>query len=346
MSASGLERRVDEVRRFNRFYTQHIGVLQARFLDSPLSLTQGRVLYEIAHRDRPTATEVGDVLGLDAGYLSRILREFQRRGFVTTERARRDGRQRLLHLSATGRRMVATLDTRARRQIATLIGPRSAADQATLIESMDTIRRLLSPPSDATPAASAATPAVAGYTLRTHRVGDMGWIVHRHGALYAQEYGWDERFEGFVAGIVAHFIEHFDPVGERCWIAERDGAIVGSVFVVRHTKTVAKLRLLYVEPSARGLGIGRRLVDECISFARAAGYRTLMLWTNSILDAARHIYEGSGFTRVGRERQHRFGHDNVFETWKLELRPGRPTAGRQTTKQTTGRTAGSEPDGV
>jgi DNA-binding MarR family transcriptional regulator/GNAT superfamily N-acetyltransferase len=320
MTGSGLERHVDDVRRFNRFYTQHIGVLNEGFLDSPLSLTQGRVLYEIAHRDRPTATEVGEALGLDAGYLSRILREFQRRGLVSTARARADGRQRLLTLTAAGRRMVATLDTRARRQIASLIGPRSAADQRRLVESMHTIRRLLAPPATAATPTEIASATAPGYTLRQHRPGDMGWVVHRHGVLYADEYGWDERFEGVVAGIVAHFIERYDPTGERCWIAERDGAIVGSVFVVRHTKTIAKLRLLYVEPSARGLGIGRRLVDECLAFARAAGYRKITLWTNSILDAARHIYERAGFTQSGRERQHRFGRDHEFQTWTLDLR--------------------------
>jgi DNA-binding MarR family transcriptional regulator/GNAT superfamily N-acetyltransferase len=320
MTVSGLERHVDDVRRFNRFYTQHIGVLNEGFLDSPLSLTQGRVLYEIAHRDRPTATEIREALGLDAGYLSRILREFHRRGLVSTARARADGRQRLLTLTAAGRRMVATLDTRARRQIASLIGPRSAADQLHLVESMDTIRRVLAPPATAATRTETASATTPGYTLRQHRPGDMGWVVHRHGVLYADEYGWDERFEGVVAGIVARFIERYDPTGERCWIAERDGAIVGSVFLVRHTKTIAKLRLLYVEPSARGLGIGRRLVDECIAFARATGYRTITLWTNSILDAARHIYERAGFTRRSRERQHRFGRDHEFQTWTLDLR--------------------------
>jgi DNA-binding MarR family transcriptional regulator/GNAT superfamily N-acetyltransferase len=327
--SSALHRRVDEVRRFNRFYTQQIGVLHEGLLDSPLSLTQGRVLYEIGHRDQPTATAVGDALGLDAGYLSRILREFQRRRLVSTVRARGDARRRLLSLTAAGRRMVRTLDTRARREVAALIAPRSTADQARLLEAMTTIRELLAP-AGAEPDAAAARArrpesAAEPYTLRPHRPGDMGWIVHRHGVLYAQEYGWDERFEAFVATITAHFVDHFDAARERCWIAERDGAMVGSVFVVRHTQTVAKLRLLYVEPDARGLGIGRRLVDECIDFARAAGYRRLTLWTNSILDAARHIYQRAGFRCVGRERQHRFGRDLEFETWTLALTsPGTP----------------------
>jgi DNA-binding MarR family transcriptional regulator/GNAT superfamily N-acetyltransferase len=310
MSAPASRARVDAVRRFNRFYTQQIGVLNEGLLDSPLSLAQGRVLYEIAHRDHPTATEIGEALGLDAGYLSRILRDFDRRELVTTARAAGDARRRLLGLTAAGRRMVATLDTRARKQIASFLEPRSTADQARLLGAMETIQGLLRPAS-----------ATDNWTLRPHRPGDMGWIVHRHGALYAEEYGWDARFEALVARITADFIDRFDPECERCWIAERRGAIVGSVFVVRHTKTTAKLRLLYVEPDARGLGIGKRLVDECVAFARTAGYRRMTLWTNSILDAARHLYERAGFVCVGRERQHRFGHDLEFQTWTLDLRP-------------------------
>jgi DNA-binding MarR family transcriptional regulator/GNAT superfamily N-acetyltransferase len=317
MPATARADRVDAVRRFNRFYTQHIGVLNEGLLDSPLSLAQGRVLYELAHREQPTASEIGEALGLDAGYLSRILRDFHRRGLVTPARASEDGRRRLLALTAAGRRMVATLDARARRQIAALLGPQSSADQARLLDAMETIRGLLAPE------ASEGNPGDPGreeWSLRSHRPGDMGWIVHRQGALYAQEYGWDARFEALVARITADFIDRFDPERERCWIAERHGVIVGSVFVVRHTKTTAKLRLLYVEPDARGLGIGTRLVDECVTFARAAGYRRMTLWTNSILDAARHLYESAGFERVGRERLHRFGHDLVFETWTLDLR--------------------------
>lgn len=314
--------RVDAVRRFNRFYTRQIGVLNESFLDSPLSLTQGRVLYEIAHRDRPTATEVGEALGLDAGYLSRILRDFQRRRIVTTARAAGDGRRRLLGLTPSGRRMIATLDARARRQVAALLDPRSEADRDRLLGAMDTIRAVLAPsPGSARVDGAAAPRDTPAFTLRPHRPGDMGWIVHRQGLLYVQEYGWDERFEALCARIAADFIDHFDSERERCWIAERHGALVGSVFLVRQTKATAKLRLLYVEPEARGLGIGKRLVDECVAFARAAGYRRITLWTNSILDAARHLYERAGFVRVGSERQHRFGHDLVFETWTLNLRP-------------------------
>jgi DNA-binding MarR family transcriptional regulator/GNAT superfamily N-acetyltransferase len=329
--------RVDAVRRFNRFYTQHIGVLNEGLLDSPLSLAQGRVLYEIAHRDRPAASEIGDALGLDPGYLSRILRDFDRRGLVTTARADGDRRRRLLALTAAGRRMIATLDARARKQVASFLDPRSSADQARLLGAMETIHGLLAPAgSTGNPGAEAPGPRARrdsrgtespaprrqeAWTLRPHRPGDMGWIVHRQGVLYTQEYGWDEHFEAMVARITADFIDRFDPARERCWIAERHGVIVGSVFVVRHTKTTAKLRLLYVEPDARGLGIGKRLVDECVNFAREAGYRRMTLWTNSILDAARHLYERAGFERVGRERLHRFGRDLEFETWALDLRP-------------------------
>jgi DNA-binding MarR family transcriptional regulator/GNAT superfamily N-acetyltransferase len=310
---AGLEHRVEDVRRFNRFYTRQIGVLNEGMLRTPFSLSEARVLYEIAHQDRPTATDICLALGIDAGYLSRMLREFKRRGLVSTRRAQNDGRQRLLTLTPQGRRTVATLDTRSRREVAALLGHQSPVGQRRLLDAMQTIRSLLGDP------AQASQEPEPPYTLRTHRPGDMGWVVHRHGAVYAAEYGWDERFEAFVASIVARFIERFDATCERCWIAERHGEIVGSVFLVRHTKTVAKLRLLLVEPSARGLGLGTRLVDECIRFAREVGYRRMTLWTNSILDAARHVYEKAGFRRVGRESQHRFGHDLVFETWELTL---------------------------
>jgi DNA-binding MarR family transcriptional regulator/GNAT superfamily N-acetyltransferase len=300
---------VAAVRGFNRFYTQKIGVLDEGLLKSRFSLTEARVLYELANRERPTATELCGDLGLDAGYLSRILRRFEQQGLLVRMTSKDDGRQSLLTLTARGRAAFAPLDTRSRREIGALMDGLAPADQARLVAAMGTIERLLGvrPPSD------------APYLLRPHQPGDMGWVVHRHGALYAQEYGWDERFEALVAEIVAKFIARFDPKEERCWIAERDGEIIGSVFLVKQSKTVAKLRLLLVEPAARGLGLGSRLVEECMRFARQSGYRKITLWTNDILHAARHIYVKAGFRKVGSERHHSFGHDLVGETWELEL---------------------------
>jgi DNA-binding MarR family transcriptional regulator/GNAT superfamily N-acetyltransferase len=278
-------------------------------LGSPFSLTEVRVLYELAHRDRPTATELSSELGLDAGYLSRILRGFDRRGLVAKERSEADGRQSLLSLTARGRKAFAPLNTRAHDEVEAMLSRLSPAEQGLLIEAMRTIQTLLGGRSE---------PRVP-YLLRPHQPGDMGWVVHRHGALYAQEYGWDETFEALVAEITAKFIRHFDPKRERCWIAERDGEIVGSVFLVQRSKTVGQLRLMYVEPKARGLGIGSRLVDECVRFARQVGYRKVVLWTNSVLDAARHIYEKAGFRLIHSEPHTSFGHDLIGETWELRL---------------------------
>jgi DNA-binding MarR family transcriptional regulator/N-acetylglutamate synthase-like GNAT family acetyltransferase len=301
--------RVAAVRGFNRFYTQKIGVLNEGLLKSRFSLTEGRVLYELAHRERPTATELCGDLGLDAGYLSRILRRFEQDGLVTRTTSRDDGRQSLLALTAKGRAAFAPLDARSRQEIGAMMNGLGEPDQARVAAAMATIGRLLGarPQND------------APYLLRPHQPGDMGWVVHRHGALYAQEYGFDERFEALVAEVVAKFIARFDPRKERCWIAERDGAIIGSVFLVKKSKTVARLRLLLVEPSARGLGLGARLVEECLRFGRQAGYRKITLWTNDILHAARHIYVKAGFRKVASERHHSFGHDLVGETWELTL---------------------------
>jgi DNA-binding MarR family transcriptional regulator/N-acetylglutamate synthase-like GNAT family acetyltransferase len=301
--------RVDVVRRFNRFYTRRIGALRAGLLDSPFSLTEARLLYELAHRDRPTAAELARDLGVDAGYLSRMLRALERRRLISRERSRADARQSLLGLTAEGRRTFATLDTRSSAEVRAMLARLSDAGQRRLVGAMRDVERLL----------DAAPRAQAPYLLRPHRPGDMGWVVHRHGALYAQEYGWDERFEALVAKIVARFIERFDPKRERCWMAERDGEIVGSVFLVSKSPTVAQLRMLYVEPHARGLGIGKRLVDECERFAREQGYRRIVLWTNSILHAARHIYEAAGYRLVAEKAHHSFGHRLVGQTWELKL---------------------------
>ena len=304
-----LQQRVEAVRRFNRFYTQKIGVLHDGLLRSSFSLAEARVLYELAHRQNPTASELARELGLDAGYLSRILFGFQKRGLMDRKPSESDGRQSLLRLTKKGKEAFAPLNARSKDEIGAMLGHFSSVNQNRLIEAMHTIERLLgAQPETKTP-----------YLLRSHQPGDMGWVVHRHGMLYSQEYAFDEQFEALVASIVVKFIQHHDPKKERCWIAEKDGEIVGSVFLVKKSKTVAKLRLLLVEPKARGLGIGTRLVGECLRFARQTGYRKVMLWTNSVLHAARHIYEKAGFRLVQEEPHHSFGHDLIGETWELKL---------------------------
>jgi DNA-binding MarR family transcriptional regulator/GNAT superfamily N-acetyltransferase len=304
-----LATRVDAVRAFNRFYTRLIGLLRQGYLDSAFSLTEVRVLYELAHREQSTAGELARELDLDPGYLSRILRRFERDGLIERARSRADGRQTLLRLSGRGQTAFAPLDAAARDQIGGLLGRLPGPEQARVVAAMATIEGLLGP---------RAEPRVP-YLLRSHRAGDMGWVVMRHGALYAQEYGYDAQFEALVAEIVARFLQHFEPRREACWIAEREGENVGSVFLVRDSDEVAKLRLFLVEPSARGLGIGSRLVEECVRFARAAGYRAIRLWTQSELLAARRVYARAGFTRVDEEPHHSFGHDLVAETWELDL---------------------------
>jgi DNA-binding MarR family transcriptional regulator/GNAT superfamily N-acetyltransferase len=309
MARGDLTARVAAVRRFNRFYTKQIGVLHEGLLQSPFPLTQARVLWELAHRTRPTASELGRELGLDAGYLSRILRGFRRRRLVAATSSRADRRHALLSLTRKGRAAFATLDARSHQEVAAALGKLPAADHGRLIEAMRTVEALLG---------ERAEPK-APYLLRPPHRGDMGWIVHRHGALYGQEYGWDEQFEALVATIVARFVRSHDPRRERCWIAERDGQPVGSVLLVRRSKRVAQLRLLLVEPGARGLGIGARLVSECVRFAREAGYRRITLWTNSVLVAARRLYDKAGFRRIHRARHRSFGHDLIGETWELRL---------------------------
>jgi len=300
---------IENVRRFNRFYTRQIGVLEEGLLHSPFSLTEVRVMYELAHRDQATATELGRGLGLDPGYLSRILQSFAKRGLIKKTRSQADARQSYLALTHKGRETFAPLNARANKEVANMLARLSPVKQQRLLAAMHAMEDLL--------AAQDAKPVP--YLLRSHRPGDMGWIVHRHGVLYAQEYGWDERFEALVAEIAARFVQNYDPKREHCWIAERDGEILGCVFLVAHSKTVAKLRLLLVEPSARGLGLGKRLVAECIRFAKQAGYRKVTLWTNDVLLAARHIYQKAGFRMTYRERHHSFGHNLVSETWELKL---------------------------
>lgn len=297
---------VAAVRAFNRFYTRRIGLLSDRHLGSDFSLTEARVLYELAHRERATAAEIARELGLDAGYLSRILARFGKRRLVARQQSEVDGRQSHLSLTALGRRAFEPLDRGANEQVATLLKPLGTGRRARLVEAMAAIQQAL-------------TQAEPAYTLRPHRPGDIGWVIHRHGVLYFREYGWDERFEALVAEIAAHFVQNFDAARERCWIAERDGATVGSVFLARQSERVAKLRLLLVEPEARGLGLGQRLVRECVDFARAAGYREITLWTQAELLAARHIYEKAGFRVASVERHHRFGPEMTGEMWRLLL---------------------------
>jgi DNA-binding MarR family transcriptional regulator/N-acetylglutamate synthase-like GNAT family acetyltransferase len=304
------DRRIETIRRFNRLYTRKIGVLHEQYLHSPLSLAQGRILYEANRDPAPAAVDIARDLDLDPAYLSRQLKAFARGGLVRRTTTPGDARKSLVTLTAKGRRLLDTLQERSRADVAALLAPLAPSAQDRLLAAMQSIEQVLG---------DAPEPAVP-YVLRPHQPGDMGWVVAEHGRYYADTYGWTMEFEAHVAGIVQHFIEHFDPARERCWIAERDGRIVGSVFLVKKSATVAKLRLLIVNPSAHGLGIGRRLVEECTRFARQAGYRKITLWTNSILDAARHLYETAGYTMVQRGApEHRFGHDLVFETWELTL---------------------------
>lgn len=315
MAAAALDERIATVREFNRFYTKQIGVLRDGLLRSPFSLTEVRVLYELAHRQRSTAAEIAGELALDAGYLSRILRDFTKRRMIDKKPSATDGRQNLLALTSRGRKTFVPLDSRANQEIAEMLRGLSSADQRRLVDAMRAIEMLLGARAHRQQSQHDKLP----YLLRSHQPGDMGWVVHRHGALYAEEHRYDEQFEALVASIVAEFIQNFDAKHERCWIAERDGEIVGSVFLVRKSSAIAKLRLLLVEPKARGLGIGRRLVDECVSFARQVGYQRVTLWTQSHLDSARRIYKSAGFRLVHQKRHHSFGLDLVAETWELDL---------------------------
>jgi DNA-binding MarR family transcriptional regulator/N-acetylglutamate synthase-like GNAT family acetyltransferase len=309
-SADAHDDPVQTLRRFNRFYTAQIGVVNEHLVDSEFSMSEMRVLYELAHRDQPTAGALSKDLGLDPGYLSRMLRTFEKRGLLSRSESRSDARQNLLSLTPEGRKTFAPLEARWQEQMVHLLENIPPTDRKRLVEAMHTIEAILGKKRDATPS----------YLLRRHRPGDMGWVVQRHGDIYWQEYRYDERFEAFCAEIVAYFVLNLDPQCEACWIAEKDGENVGSVFVVRKSKTVAKLRLLLVEPSARRLGIGRRLVEECIRFSRDAGYKKMVLWTQSELHAARHLYQQAGFKVVDRQRHDSFGRKGlVAETWELKL---------------------------
>lgn len=321
MPATTPPERTEQLRRFNRFYTRRIGVLHDRLLDSEFSLAESRLLWELAHaapdRPGPTATELGTALGLDGGYLSRLLRRLKERGLIQGARSASDGRQTHLSLTAAGRRAFAPLDRRSQAQIGELLGTLDDAHQQQLLQAFATVTRLLDP----------KEPGTTAVRLRPHRAGDMGWLIERHGALYAQEYGWDLRFEALVARIAADFIERLDPAREACWIAEHGGVRAGCVMLVQSRDDatqqplpgVAQLRLLLVAPEARGLGVGARLVDQCTGFAREAGYERIRLWTNSVLGAARRLYQRAGYRQVASEPHHSFGHDLVGEIWELTL---------------------------
>jgi DNA-binding MarR family transcriptional regulator/N-acetylglutamate synthase-like GNAT family acetyltransferase len=331
VAASALAEHVDAVRRFNRFYTRQIGVLQEKLLHSAFSLTEGRVLYEIGyHGDtgtprstEPTAVDLAKALDIDGGYLSRILQRFAKRRLITRTTSDADARQAHLALTARGRAALVPLQQQAREEVAVMLRHLSPTERRRVVDAMRLIQTSLGKPGDATVAEASAAHEPEGdgapWTLREHRAGDMGWIVSRQGALYAEEYGWTTEYEALAAEIVAQVLKNFDPTRERCWIAEHNAARVGAVMIVKQSDTVAKLRLLHVERAARGLGIGKRLVDECIRFSRAAGYQKITLWTQANLLAARHLYKAAGFTCVAQEPHHRFGKDLVAETWELEF---------------------------
>lgn len=301
---------VTALRRFSRFYTRQLGLLDEQLLDSGFSLTEVRVLYETVHQPGRTAADLGRVLAIDAGYLSRILRRFVARGLVKRGVHASDARSSTLAATAKGKKALAPLEHGANAQAAALISHLDSAGADELRLAMQTVERALTPNPRGTP-----EPIV----LRPHQVGDIGWIAHRQGLLYAQEHGYDETFEALVAEIAAHFVQKFDPKAERCWVAEQGGRVVGAVFVVRKSARVAQLRLLYVEPMARGQGLGARLVDECIRFARAKGYQSLILWTQSHLDAARHLYTARGFRLEKQEKHRSFGKALIGQYWTLAL---------------------------
>jgi DNA-binding MarR family transcriptional regulator/GNAT superfamily N-acetyltransferase len=306
------ESRIATVRGFNRFYTRQIGVLRKRFLDSPFSLGEARVLYEIASGRAPTASDIGRALDLDAGYLSRVLRQFEKRGLVQREASASDGRQSHLTLSPRGRKAYAPLERRSQRETGAMLDKLNPADQLRLIEAMTTIQTLLGGKPEA------AAPE-RGYTLRAPKPGDFGWVVKRNAELYAQDYQWTEPFEGVCAQIVADFANKFDAKRERGWIAEMGGENVGCIFLAKDTDSTARIRLLLVDPKARGLGLGAKLTDEAIRFARRAGYKKITLWTHSVLTTARHIYQKAGFKLMRSEKHKSWGRPVVSEHWDLEL---------------------------
>ena len=306
-STTSLDRRIAAVRAFNRFYTRRIGVVREGYLQTRFSLTEARVLYELAQVDGLNATQIGTDLDLDAGYLSRMLRRFEDEGLLNRGPSAADKRQHTLTLTPTGRAAFAPLDERSRLETGAMLAALPEPAQEAVVSGMGDIARMLSDPQD------------RGWISRSHAPGDIGWVIERHGALYAEEYNFNHKFEALVAQVAGSFLDEHDPARERCWIAERNGVRVGSVFLVRKKDDIGKLRLLLVEPSARGLGVGKRLVADCIAFARQAGYRRMTLWTNDILVAARGIYQAAGFRIVSTEPHSDFGPPMVGEEWEREL---------------------------
>jgi DNA-binding MarR family transcriptional regulator/GNAT superfamily N-acetyltransferase len=303
---------IRRIREFNRFYTSVIGVLEEGLLHTPYSLTEARIIFELAQRDSTEVGELRRVVGLDAGYLSRVLTRFERAGLLTKQRSPEDGRRQLLSLTDAGRELFATLDARSTEEIHTLLAPLAGEDRRRLIDAMDTIHTVLGNEQRSN-----------SFVLRAPQPGDLGWVVQRHGELYAEEYGWDATFEALVAGIVAGYAADHDPARESAWIAEVDGQRAGCVFCVRKDETTAQLRLLLVEPRTRGMGVGSRLVEECLRFARRARYAEIMLWTNSVLEDARRIYQRAGFELREEAPHHSFGHDLVEQIWWRELEQAR-----------------------
>jgi DNA-binding MarR family transcriptional regulator/GNAT superfamily N-acetyltransferase len=306
------ENTVHAVRRFTRFYTAAFGTLEEGLLRSPLSLPEARLLYEIASAEQTTATEIAQRLRLDLGYVSRLVSRLEERKLIRRRNSERDARQSLIVLTAAGRKQFGTLDRRSSEQVEAMLAPLTEEEQGALARSMRAIEGMLG---------GDAPAAGKPFVLRTHRPGDMGWVLWRQGLLYAREYGWDERYEALAARIVADFVDQYEPERERCWIAERDGEPVGCVFLVRDrtAEGAARLRLLHVEAAARGLGLGKALVHQCTEFARQAGYRRIVLWTNSVLSAARHLYESEGYRLVEEEEKENFGKKLTSQTWELTL---------------------------
>jgi DNA-binding MarR family transcriptional regulator/N-acetylglutamate synthase-like GNAT family acetyltransferase len=313
---------IDVIRGFNRRYTRQLGLLDRGLLGSEFTLTEARVLYELANCEDCTATQIAGELGLDLGYMSRLIKKFGRRRYLKRTRSSVDARQSRLQLTERGRAVFDPLDRAARLQIAEMLAPMTPEQRSLLVSAMQSVQRLLE--------AASEESRLEPWAVRPLKVGDIGWITHRQGILYSEEYGWDDTYEALVAEILAGFVKNFDPAVENAWVAERAGAIIGSVFLVRASADLAKLRLLYVEPAARGSGVGKRLVQECIDFARIKGYKTLTLWTNDVLVSARRIYQAAGFQLTREERHHSFGKDLVGQTWDLDLKGRSSRASSQT----------------
>lgn len=308
-SSPALESQIAAIRGFSRFYTSKLGIIEPKLLASPWTLQEARIIYEIAQHENCTATDLVRTLGLDAGFLSRTLQALQRRQIVARRPSKADRRASELALTAKGRAAFAELDRRSRDEVGALLAGLDDRERSAIVDAMAVIEQVLEPPAQ----------KPAGFLLRSHRPGDIGWIVSRHGAIYAQEYGWDISFEALAAEITAQFLRSWDPRREQCWIAEIGGEPVGSIFLVRASDEIAKIRLLLVEKKARGLGVGRALVEQCIRFASDAGYSSITLWTQSILVAARGIYQRAGFQCVRQEKHHSFGVDLIGETWEMKL---------------------------